>query len=240
MPPGVLVRPAASISSRPRQASMRWPRSSRMRSRCRRRTRLPASLLCRRVSPGRIRSWCVGLAVVTDGGSARNRERGVPLSLQRIRSAVGANRTRSEEPARHQGALQGRDSACGDRLQVPAQESCGPRSSRARRRRCGIACDSSMPPSQSRGRSRCQSSNSPPEALPERVRTPRGRGMPDGHRGSTRTNQSRAHPDRPAGDPQPPTGGTPKTGLRERSHSIGYRSPQCPAATALNRPPNPE
>ena len=34
-------------------------------------------------------------------------------------------------------------------------------------------------------------------------------------------------PDRSAGDPQPPPEETPNTGLRERSPSIGYRSPQC-------------
>ena len=73
----------------------------------------------------------------------------------------------------------------------------------------------------------------PPFALragvsePQRVRTPRGRGTTDRHRGSSRTNQLRALPDRPAGDPQPPSGETLNIGLRERFHSIGYRSPQC-------------
>ena len=60
---------------------------------------------------------------------------------------------------------------------------------------------------------------------PQRVRTPRGRGTPVRHRGSLRTNQPRTLPDRSAGDPQPPSGGTPNTALRERFHSIGYRSP---------------
>ena len=62
---------------------------------------------------------------------------------------------------------------------------------------------------------------------PQRIRTPCGRGTPDGHRGSSRANQPRALPDRPAGNPQPPSGGTFNTGLAERFHPIGYRSPQC-------------
>ena len=55
----------------------------------------------------------------------------------------------------------------------------------------------------------------------------RGHATPNGHRGSSRTNQPRTLPDRPAGDPQPPSGGTLNTALRERVHAIGYRSPQC-------------
>ena len=73
---------------------------------------------------------------------------------------------------------------------------------------------------------------------PQRIRTPRGdRGARDGHRGSSRINHPRAVPDRPAGDPQPPSGATPNIGLRERLPSTGYRSPQC-VATALTCPPN--
>ena len=63
---------------------------------------------------------------------------------------------------------------------------------------------------------------------PQRIRTPRGgRGAPYGQRESSRPNHYRVYPDRPAGDPRPPSGGTLNTGLRSRFSSIGYRSPQC-------------
>ena len=50
---------------------------------------------------------------------------------------------------------------------------------------------------------------------------------PMGTEESSRTNHPRALPDRPGGDPQPPSGATLNTGLRRRLPSTGYRSPQC-------------
>ena len=63
---------------------------------------------------------------------------------------------------------------------------------------------------------------------PQRVRTPRGGDRQAGPgRSRPRANRPRALPDRPAGDPQPPSGGTLNSGLPERSTSTGYRPPQC-------------
>ena len=52
-------------------------------------------------------------------------------------------------------------------------------------------------------------------------------GRPMGTEGHHEQANLQALPNRPAGDPQPPSGETLNTGLRERFHSIGYRSPQC-------------